>query len=91
MPLPSWVAGEDHRFLVAEQLRQIGAPTPAILLEPIGRNTAPAIAAAALAGDGRWRRSAAAGAALRSRGARCRCVPQRRARGDAGRGGGVRW
>nr|WP_275672427.1 mannose-1-phosphate guanylyltransferase/mannose-6-phosphate isomerase [Thermomonas alba] len=45
---PIVVAGEDHRFLVAEQLRQIGAPTPAILLEPAGRNTAPAIAAAAL-------------------------------------------
>lgn len=45
---PIVVAGEDHRFLVAEQLRQIGAPTPAILLEPLGRNTAPAIAAAAL-------------------------------------------
>jgi mannose-1-phosphate guanylyltransferase/mannose-6-phosphate isomerase len=45
---PIVVANEEHRFLVAEQLRQIGAPTPAILLEPIGRNTAPAIAAAAL-------------------------------------------
>ncbi len=45
---PIVVAGEDHRFLVAEQLRQIGAPTPAIMLEPLGRNTAPAIAAAAL-------------------------------------------
>lgn len=45
---PIVVAGEDHRFLVAEQLRQIGAPTPAILLEPMGRNTAPAIAAAAM-------------------------------------------
>ena len=45
---PIVVAGEEHRFLVAEQLRQVGAPTPAILLEPIGRNTAPAIAAAAL-------------------------------------------
>lgn len=45
---PIVVAGEDHRFLVAEQLRQIGAPVPAIVLEPIGRNTAPAIAAAAL-------------------------------------------
>lgn len=45
---PIVVAGEDHRFLVAEQLRQAGAPTPAILLEPLGRNTAPAIAAAAL-------------------------------------------
>src|SRR5688500_11696944 len=45
---PIVVANEDHRFLVAEQLRQIGAPTPAIVLEPVGRNTAPAIAAAAL-------------------------------------------
>jgi mannose-1-phosphate guanylyltransferase/mannose-6-phosphate isomerase len=45
---PIVVANEDHRFLVAEQLRQVGAPTPAILLEPVGRNTAPAIAAAAL-------------------------------------------
>lgn len=45
---PIVVANEEHRFLVAEQLRQIGAPAPAILLEPMGRNTAPAIAAAAL-------------------------------------------
>jgi mannose-1-phosphate guanylyltransferase/mannose-6-phosphate isomerase len=45
---PIVVANEEHRFLVAEQLRQAGAPTPAILLEPMGRNTAPAIAAAAL-------------------------------------------
>src|SRR5687768_6320753 len=45
---PIVVANEEHRFLVAEQLRQIGAPVPAILLEPMGRNTAPAIAAAAL-------------------------------------------
>jgi len=45
---PIVVAGEEHRFLVAEQLRQVGAPVPAILLEPVGRNTAPAIAAAAM-------------------------------------------
>ena len=45
---PIVVANEEHRFLVAEQLRQIDAPVPAILLEPVGRNTAPAIAAAAL-------------------------------------------
>jgi mannose-1-phosphate guanylyltransferase/mannose-6-phosphate isomerase len=45
---PIIVANEEHRFLVAEQLRQIGAPVPTILLEPVGRNTAPAIAAAAL-------------------------------------------
>jgi mannose-1-phosphate guanylyltransferase / mannose-6-phosphate isomerase len=45
---PIIVANEEHRFLVAEQLRQLGAPEPAIVLEPVGRNTAPAIAAAAL-------------------------------------------
>src|SRR5687767_64377 len=45
---PIVVANEDHRFLVAEQLRQVDAPVPAIILEPVGRNTAPAIAAAAL-------------------------------------------
>ncbi|RYG14260.1 MAG: mannose-1-phosphate guanylyltransferase/mannose-6-phosphate isomerase [Burkholderiales bacterium] len=45
---PIVVANEEHRFLVAEQLRQIGAPVPAVILEPVGRNTAPAIAAAAL-------------------------------------------
>jgi len=49
---PIVVAGEDHRFLVAEQLRQIGAPPPAIVLEPVGRNTAPAIAAAAMQASG---------------------------------------
>ncbi len=45
---PLIVANEDHRFLVAEQLRVIGVPQARIVLEPIGRNTAPAIAAAAL-------------------------------------------
>lgn len=40
------ITGEEHRFLVAEQLRQIGQSAQ-ILLEPIGRNTAPAIALAA--------------------------------------------
>ena len=45
---PIVVAGEDHRFLVAEQLRQVGVAAASILLEPVGRNTAPAIAAAAL-------------------------------------------
>ncbi len=47
-PAPLVVANEEHRFLVAEQLRVIGAPPPRIVLEPVGRNTAPAIAAAAL-------------------------------------------
>ena len=42
---PMVVCNEAHRFLVAEQLRDKGA---AIVLEPVGRNSAPAIAAAAL-------------------------------------------
>lgn len=45
---PIVVANEEHRFLVAEQLRLVGVQHAAILLEPVGRNTAPAIAAAAL-------------------------------------------
>ena len=42
------VCNADHRFLVAEQCQQIDIQNPTILLEPVGRNTAPAIAAAAL-------------------------------------------
>ncbi len=45
---PIVVANESHRFVAAEQLQQVGTTPSAILLEPIGRNTAPAIAAAAL-------------------------------------------
>ncbi|ARP97159.1 mannose-1-phosphate guanylyltransferase/mannose-6-phosphate isomerase [Bordetella genomosp. 13] len=45
---PMLVTNEAHRFIVAEQLRQLGLKHPAILLEPAGRNTAPAIALAAL-------------------------------------------
>ena len=48
MHQPIIVCNEDHRFIVAEQLRQIGIERPSILLEPMGRNTAPAIAIAAL-------------------------------------------
>ena len=44
---PIVVCNEAHRFLVAEQLREMGMPPTAILLEPVGRNTAPAIALAA--------------------------------------------
>lgn len=45
---PLIVCNEQHRFLVAEQLRQIGREPAGILLEPAGRNTAPAVAIAAL-------------------------------------------
>ncbi|MEO0997280.1 MAG: sugar phosphate nucleotidyltransferase, partial [Pseudomonadota bacterium] len=50
---PIVVCNASHRFLVAEQLRQIGAE-PRIILEPEGRNTAPAafLAAHAEAGHG---------------------------------------
>src|SRR3970040_1531166 len=45
---PLVVCNEEHRFLVAEQLREIGVAGAQILLEPVGRNTAPAVALAAL-------------------------------------------
>lgn len=45
---PIVVCNETHRFLVAEQVRQLGQKSGAIILEPVGRNTAPAIALAAL-------------------------------------------
>ncbi|TYT26933.1 mannose-1-phosphate guanylyltransferase/mannose-6-phosphate isomerase [Luteimonas viscosa] len=45
---PIVVANEEHRFLAAEQLRLVGVEHARIVLEPAGRNTAPAIAAAAL-------------------------------------------
>jgi mannose-1-phosphate guanylyltransferase / mannose-6-phosphate isomerase len=51
---PMVVCNEAHRFLVAEQLRSIDSRPRAIVLEPVGRNTAPAIALAAhatLAGE----------------------------------------
>ena len=46
---PTVVSNGEHRFLVAEQLRAIGAPPRTQILEPVGRNTAPAVAVAALA------------------------------------------
>ncbi len=42
------ICQETHRFLVEEQLSQIGVNNPNIILEPVGRNTAPAIALAAM-------------------------------------------
>lgn len=45
---PLLLCNEEHRFIVAEQLRQMGQAESDILLEPEGRNTAPAIALAAL-------------------------------------------
>ncbi len=45
---PLIVCNEDYRFMVAEQLRELGELNQGILLEPFGRNTAPAIALAAI-------------------------------------------
>jgi mannose-1-phosphate guanylyltransferase/mannose-1-phosphate guanylyltransferase/mannose-6-phosphate isomerase len=45
---PMMVCNVEHRFMIAEQMRQIGSRPRAIVLEPVGRNTAPAIAVAAL-------------------------------------------
>jgi mannose-1-phosphate guanylyltransferase/mannose-6-phosphate isomerase len=45
---PLIVANEEHRFIIAEQLREIGAVPDALVLEPVGRNTAPAATVAAL-------------------------------------------
>jgi mannose-1-phosphate guanylyltransferase/mannose-6-phosphate isomerase len=46
---PVIVSGEDHRFLASEQLREVGIALGTALLEPTGRNTAPALTLAALA------------------------------------------
>jgi mannose-1-phosphate guanylyltransferase / mannose-6-phosphate isomerase len=46
---PLIVANEEHRFIIAEQLREAALEARALLLEPVGRNTAPAACAAALA------------------------------------------
>jgi mannose-1-phosphate guanylyltransferase / mannose-6-phosphate isomerase len=45
---PLIVANEEHRFLAAEQLREAGVELAAAILEPLGRNTAPALTLAAL-------------------------------------------
>jgi mannose-1-phosphate guanylyltransferase/mannose-6-phosphate isomerase len=45
---PVIVGNEDHRFLVLDQLREMGVDPQAVLLEPTGRNTAPALTLAAL-------------------------------------------
>ncbi|NTS75753.1 mannose-1-phosphate guanylyltransferase/mannose-6-phosphate isomerase [Catenovulum sp. SM1970] len=44
---PLLICNEDHRFLAAEQMRQLDIDDAKIILEPVGRNTAPAIALAA--------------------------------------------
>jgi mannose-1-phosphate guanylyltransferase/mannose-1-phosphate guanylyltransferase/mannose-6-phosphate isomerase len=48
MAAPVVVCNHEHRFLIAEQVRATGSDIDAIFLEPVGRNTAPAVAVAAL-------------------------------------------
>lgn len=45
---PIVVCNQEHRFIVAEQLREAGIEPRGIVIEPVGRNTAPAVAVAAL-------------------------------------------
>lgn len=45
---PMLICNEEHRFIAAEQIRALGMDNSGIILEPFGRNTAPAIALAAL-------------------------------------------
>lgn len=45
---PMVVCNQEHRFLIAEQLREAGIANPMIVLEPVGRNTAPVAAVASL-------------------------------------------
>ncbi|HEX3994436.1 MAG TPA: sugar phosphate nucleotidyltransferase, partial [Acetobacteraceae bacterium] len=45
---PIVVCNHEHRFLIAEQLREVGITNARVVLEPVGRNSAPAIAAAAV-------------------------------------------
>ncbi|WP_281560865.1 mannose-1-phosphate guanylyltransferase/mannose-6-phosphate isomerase [Thalassomonas sp. RHCl1] len=45
---PIFICNEEHRFIVAEQAREVSVEAKSILLEPVGRNTAPAIALAAI-------------------------------------------
>ena len=48
---PIIICNEDHRFIVAEQMKELNIKPRSILLEPFGRNTAPAIISAALKGS----------------------------------------
>ena len=51
---PVVVSNDEHRFLIAEQMHEIGVKPEIQILEPVGRNTAPAIAVAALHLESRY-------------------------------------
>jgi mannose-1-phosphate guanylyltransferase/mannose-6-phosphate isomerase len=48
-PKPLLVGNEEYRFLIAQQLQEVGIEHAPLILEPCGRNTAPALTLAALA------------------------------------------
>lgn len=62
---PLVICNEEHRFVVAEQLLQLDKLAGNIILEPVGRNTAPAVALAALKKRHVGRRSVAVSAGCR--------------------------
>ncbi len=64
---PIFVCNEEHRFLVAEQVQTLGRTTASILLEPEGRNTAPALTSRRLVPIGKRSRCRHGGHAGRSR------------------------
>ena len=51
---PIIVCNEEHRFIVASQLQELGVDSPTIILEPESRNTAPAIALAAFSAQEKY-------------------------------------
>ena len=71
---PLLICNEDHRFIVAEQMRQIGVEPNAILLEPMGHHR-PGRDGGCTTGHGQWRGPPTAGAGGRSPDPRCRPVP----------------
>jgi mannose-1-phosphate guanylyltransferase len=84
---PIIVCNEAHRFMVAEQIRALPMSAAAIILEPVGRNTAPAVALAAL----QALQLDPLAVARRPRYPRCKSVSQGgRSRAGAGRGGQTR-
>ena len=82
---PMVIANAEHRFAIGEQLRAVGVDRPTIVLEPFGRNTAPAVAVAALLASESRPRRRDTGDAGRSLGARSRRVSRRDIDGRHGR------
>src|ERR1044072_2779090 len=78
---PIVVCNDEQRFLAADQLREIGVQAAPMILEPVGRNTPPAIAVAAPAGAAR---TSACSCCLRPTQSRAARVPARTPSGRSG-------